>query len=145
MHGESHELVVEAPATDGVPPSGGVSEPMSQKRPLECHNCDCKLGEFDEEGVLRIKYKEMRVEHRFITGTILITCPSCGWVRIVDGRYSGPVEITQPTAQDYIVPAADNETIAGEVSGYLCPHCGFPAKSLGGLHSHIRHKHPRES
>jgi Zn finger protein HypA/HybF involved in hydrogenase expression len=135
---------METLAADGVPLGRGVSEPMSEKTPLECNNCDCKLGEFDEEGVLRIKYKEMRVEHRFITGTILITCPSCGWVRIVDGHYTGPVEITQPTAMDYLVEDTEATTVTKVLSDYLCPHCDFPAKSLGGLQSHIRHKHSDE-
>ena len=76
-----------------------VAEAPSVLKPREwkCH-CTQKLGEFDAEEVLRIKYSALRVQVRMDMGTVTVICPNCGWVATWNTATDGKVSVEMPTA-----------------------------------------------
>ena len=101
---------------------------------LRCDHgtCNTKLGEITEDGKILIKYKGLQVQQHLPGGFVVITCPKCGWSRILDMREQKHIQVTQPSSQDYY----ETEPT------FPCPYCDFSAKSLAGLSSHIRYRHP---
>jgi len=67
-----------------------------EPREWKCH-CGHKLGGFDEENVLRIKYSALRVIVEMNEGRVTVICPKCGWVKAWNTQTNGKVSVEMPS------------------------------------------------